>query len=97
MSKGKSAAYKIKHARLLLKANGNGPNWPDEQIADAVSTSIDTVRNIHQRLVEEGFEAALHRRNRATPPKPKRLDGAHEARLIALRCSAPPAGYAKWT
>jgi transposase len=97
ISKGNAAAYKIKHAHLLLKADVNGPNWPDEQIAEAVSTSINTVRNIRQRLVEKGFEAALRRRKRATPPKPKTLDGVQEARLIALRCSAPPAGYAKWT
>ena len=53
--------------------------------------------NLRQRFVEYGFEAALGRKKRATPPRTKALDGRQEARLIALRCSAPPAGYAKWT
>lgn len=97
VSKGKAAAYKMKHAHVLLNADADGPNWSDEHIAEALSTTSNTVRNIRQRFVEQGLEAALGRKNRETPPRKKSLDGYQEARLIALRCSEPPGGYARWT
>ena len=97
ISKGTTAAYKIKHANMLLKADVDGANWPDQQIAEAFSTSVNTVVNLRQRFVERGFEAALGRKKRSRPPRKKALDGHQEAQLIALRCSSPPTGYAKWT
>lgn len=97
VSKGKAAAYKIKHAHVLLKANAHEANWSDEQIAEALSTTPNTVRNVRQRFVEHGLEAALGRKKRTIPPRKKSLDGHQEARLIALRCSEPPTGYARWT
>ncbi len=97
ISKGKAAAYKIKHANMLLKADVNGPNWSDKQIAQAFSTTLNTVINLRQRFVERGFQAALGRKKREHPPKQKLLDGRKEASLIALRCSEPPTGRARWT
>jgi len=47
--------------------------------------------------VEEGFEAVLSRKPRATPAVPRIFDGEKEAKLIALACSKPPLGYARWT
>src|SRR5262249_54875235 len=47
--------------------------------------------------VLEGFEGALVRKKRAAPPTPKLLDGAAEAKLIALRLGKPPAGFGHWT
>jgi hypothetical protein len=82
---------------MLLKADADGPNWSDDRIAEAFSTNRNTVRNLRQRCVEYGFHAALNRRKRRTAPKKKALDGRQEARLIALRCSEPPAGFARWT
>lgn len=97
ISKGKAAAYKIRHANMLLKADADGPNWSDEQIAEAFSANRNTARNLRQRFVESGMAAGLNRRTRTTAPKPKTLDGGQEARLIALRCSEPPTGWARWT
>lgn len=97
ISKGKAAAYKIKHANMLLKADTDGPNWSDARIAEAFSSNQNTVRNLRQRCVEYGFYAALNRRKRRKASREKLLDGRQEARLIALRCSDPPAGYARWT
>ncbi len=97
ISKGKAAAYKIKHANMLLKADMNGPNWSDKQIAQAFSTTLNTVINLRQRFVERGFQAALGRKKREYPPKQKLLDGRKEASLIALRSSEPPTGRARWT
>jgi len=95
--KGKAAAYKIRHAHILLKADADGPAWTDERIAASFSVSVNTVRGVRQRLVEHGLEAALNRKPQAHPSRMPRLDGAGEARLLALRCSTPPAGRARWT
>lgn len=95
VSKGKAAAYKIKHANILLMVDANGSNWTDEQTAEAVSCHPNTVARIRQRFVEEGLEAALERKKRKYVPRV--IDGEVEARLIALRYSEPPAGHARWT
>ena len=96
---GKAAARKLVHARILLKADASddGLHWPDWKIADALEVGIQTVERVRQRLVEEGFDAALERKKRLTPPRAVKLDGRGEARLIALACSPPPDGRARWT
>ena len=95
--KGKTAAYKIKHANILLKADADGAAWRDAEIATAFSVHIRTVAGIRERFVEQGLEAALHRKKQARPSQQPLFDGAAEARLIALGCSEPPQGYARWT
>jgi len=99
VSVGKAAARKILHARILLVADqgAEGPGWPDERIAEGLVVSLRTIGNIRQRLVEQGLEAALNRKKREHPPCPAKLDGAAEARLIALRCGQPPEGRMRWT
>lgn len=97
VSKGQAAAYKIRHAHILLKADADGPKWKDEQIAEAFGCHRTTVEDVRQRLVTQGLEAALERKKRETPPTPRRLDGDAEARLVAIACGQPPAGRAKWT
>jgi len=97
ISTGKTAADKIRHANILLKADADGPAWTDARIAESFSVSINTVMGVRQRLVEQGLEAALTRKKQAHPSRQPRLDGEGEARRIALRCSAPPPGHARWT
>ena len=97
VSKGKAPAYRIKHANILLNADADGPAWKDEDIAQALHCHRNTVANVRQRLVEKGLEAALERKKRAKPPRQNLLDGEKEAKLIALGCSQPPPGHAKWT
>jgi len=96
---GKGAARKLAHARVLLKADASpgGPAWTDERIADAVEVSRATVERVRQRFVEEGLDAALARKRPDRPNRAPVLDGAGEARLVALACSAPPEGRAAWT
>lgn len=96
---GRSLARKIQHAQILLKADEGprGPSWTDERIAETFGVGVRTVERIRLRLVEHGLEDALVRRQRRHPPKPRKLDGAAEARLIALACSKPPAGRKRWT
>lgn len=97
ISKGRAAANKIKHANILLKVDADGEVWTDERAANVFSVHPNTVRGIRQRFVEEGLDSALNRRKQSWPSRKPLLDGEKEARLIALRCSEPPQGYARWT
>jgi len=99
ISAGKASAKKMAHARILLKADAapGGPAWADAKIAEAAEVSVATVERVRQRFVEQGFEAALVRKPQARPSRERKLDGAAEARLIALACSRPPDGRACWT
>jgi transposase len=97
ITKGKAAAYKIKHAHILLKADADGPKQTDEEIAETFSVHRNTVSGVRQRLVEEGMESALNRKKQEKPPRMPKFDGEKEARLLALRCGSPPEGYARWT
>ena len=96
---GQTAARKLTHARIMLKADAadGGPAWPDGRIADALEVSVATVERARQRFVEQGLDAALDRKRRERPAREIKLDGRAEARLIALACSAPPLGRAVWT
>lgn len=97
ISTGHTTAYKIRHAHMLLKADLDGPAWTDTRIAEAYHRHVRTVEGIRKRCVTEGRDAALGRQKRRQPPCKPRLDGHQEAYLIALRCSEPPTGYARWT
>jgi transposase len=97
ISKGKAAAYKIRHANILLKADADGPAWKDEPIAKAFGCSVSTVENVRRRCVLLGLEAALGRKKQARPSRERKLDGEGEARLIALACGEPPKGRDRWT
>ena len=96
---GKAAARTLAHARILLKADeaDGGPAWPDRRIAEALEVSVATVERVRQRLVEQGLEAALRRKEQDRPSREPVIDGRAEARLIALACSAPPRGRKAWT
>ena len=98
ISRGKAAAAKLAHARVLLLADQSdaAPGRTDAEVAAAVYVSVATVERVRQRFVEQGLDAALS-------PKPtsrvyaRKLDGAGEAHLIALACSEPPDGHGRWT
>jgi hypothetical protein len=97
IKKEKGKSEKLRRATILLKADGDGPAWDDAKISEAVGCRTRTVENLRRAFVLEGFDAALARKQRATPPPPKLLDGAGEAKWIALRLGKPPAGYGHWT
>ncbi len=96
---GKTGAKKFIHARGLLLCNvgADGPAWTVAETAEALGVTSRTIEHLKQRFVEEGLEAALQRRPRVKPPREVLFDGAFEARLIALACSAAPKGYQRWT
>jgi hypothetical protein len=97
VKKLKGTSQKVRRAQILLKADADGPNWTDRQIAEAFSCRIQTVDNVRQRLVERGYEETLNGAKRAQPPTDKLLDGNQEAKVIAMRLGPPPQGYANWT
>jgi transposase len=98
IGKGKAGARTLAHARVLLQSDeaDGAPARTDQEVASALDLSARTVERVRQRFVEEGVESALR-------PKPTKriyaraLDGAREARLIALACSSPPDGKKRWT
>ncbi len=99
ISKGKSSAKAILKARIVLKADqgAGGEGWTDERICEALETNITMVARTRAKLVNEGLAAVLARKKRARPPIEPIFDGEAQAQLIALACSKPPAGYARWT
>jgi transposase len=98
ISVGKAAARTLVHARVLLKADtaAGQRGLFDADIAGAVETSVSTVERVRQRFVEEGLQRALLP-PLPTAPRPTKLDGRGEARLIAEACSTPPGGRDRWT
>jgi Homeodomain-like domain len=99
LRKGKGPARRLLKARILLKADVSdaGPGWSDSRIIAALDTSASMIYRVRKQLVEEGFEAVLSRKQRATPAVARIFDGEKEAKLIALACSQPPKGRARWT
>ena len=95
----KSPARRVLKARILLKADVSeaGKGWSDNRIIEALETSPSMVYRVRKQLVEEGFEAVLSRKPRAMPAVARIFDGEKEAKLIALACSKPPKGRARWT
>lgn len=98
LSRGKAAARKLTHARILLKADASpgGPAWSDDQIAEGLEVGRATVERVRREFVEEGLDAALERR-RPRRQYQRALDGDGEAHLIALACQKPPEGRSRWT
>jgi transposase len=98
ISKGKSSARKLMHARILLKADESegGPGWKDEQICEALEVSISTIERVRKQFVNEGVDAAITRRPGSGFRDPK-VDGEQEAHLISLACSEAPEGRVRWT
>ena len=99
LKKARVQPYKRTRAQILLLADqgAEGPAWPDEKVAKAAGVTKRTVEHVRQRLVEQGLEASLERKKRETPPVEPKLTGDKEARIIALACTEPPEGHARWT
>jgi len=97
VKKLKGSSERVRRAQILLKADADGPGWPDGKISEAFGCRVQTVENLRKRLVTGGFEQALERKKRPEPPTACKLDGEGEAKLIALRLGKPPAGFGHWT
>jgi hypothetical protein len=98
VSVGKAAARKLVHARILLLADTSpGPTRTDDDIVAALGCGPRTIARVRQRLVTEGFHAALD--HKPQPPRPDKIKvkGDVEQKLIQLACSDPPEGRCHWT
>jgi transposase len=95
---GKHPARVLTHARILLKADAakGSPGWDDATIAQALDCGTRTVARVRKKFADGGLELALHRK-KPTGRQYRKLDGQQEARLVAIACSTPPAGKARWT
>lgn len=94
---GRHPARLLRRAHILLKTDADGPDgWTDDRIAEALDTTRMTVRRVRHQFVAEGLDAALHRK-KPTGRQYRKLDGRQEAQLIAIACSPPPQGRARWT
>jgi hypothetical protein len=95
---GTAPAAALAHARILLKADTapGSPAWKDEQIADAFDVSVRTIVRIRQAFVYRGLVGTVYRK-KPSGPRSRKLDGQLQAHLIALVCSPPPQGRARWS
>lgn len=99
IASGKGLARMFARARILLKADvgRHGPAWPDAKISEALEVTVQTVERVRRQLVEEGFEAVLRRHPYRQKVSRRKVDGEAEAHLVALTCSEPPRGRARWS
>jgi hypothetical protein len=98
-TKGKRAARTVLYARalLLLDAGECGPKWTVGKVAEAIGVTSRSIEQLKKRFVEEGPQAAIERKKRATPPREIQFGGEFEAHLLALACSEAPEGRERWT
>jgi len=94
---GKSVAYRIRHANILLAVEQAGPALTDAQAAEAFGVTTRGVEHVRQRCVLQGLEAALERKKQIRPSVAAMFDGQKEAQLIALACGQRPEGRTRWT
>jgi biotin operon repressor len=99
INSGRGSARMFTRARILLKADQSedAPAWSDEKISEALEVTVQTIEKVRKQLVEEGFDAVLSRRKYTQKISRKKIDGDVEAHLIAVACSDPPQGRARWT
>ena len=95
--KGKTPTAVIRHAHVLLSVDAGGPAWKDDQAAQAFRCHRNSIALIRKKYATAGLKAALHRKKQDKPSRERVLDGAGEAKLIAVACSKAPEGRLRWT
>jgi transposase len=97
--KGQSSAQAIRRAQILLEADENRPggSLKELEITERMQVHVNTVYIVRKAYAEQGWEGAIERKKRATPPVAPKVTGEVEAKIIALSCSAPPSGRSRWT
>lgn len=97
LARGKAAALTYRHARILLEADEGVRRRvrSDRHVAERCGVSARTIARVRARFAADGFAVALA--GRSHPGSRPKLDPAQETRLVALACSAPPDGHARWS
>jgi transposase len=93
-TRGRVSALKLQRARILLLAD---EGLTDSEIADQLDVARTTAEDVRKRCCLTGIEASLDRKKQDGPSRARKLDGAAEARLVQIACSAPPDGRGGWT
>ena len=95
---GKSPAKAILRSNILLATDDSRePKLPIREVAEIFGVSPNTVNTVRKSYAEQGLEATIKRKKRETPPVAPKITGELEAKIIALSCTNPPAGYCRWT
>ena len=96
---GKAAAYKIRHANILLAVDESKQDarLTDKQVARTLGVAVRSIESLRRKLVEEGLEACLERKKQTSPSVERIFDGEKEAKLIAIACGPAPEGRSRWT
>ena len=92
VNKGQNKAAVIRRAHILLKSD---EGKSDREISELLYIHEDSVRNIRKRFVEDGLQAALE--DKAKPKRATKLNEQQQAHQVAVACSQPPEGQARWT
>lgn len=97
--KGKAAARKLTHARILLLADESDgrKRRSDEEIAETLHAGLRTIARVRKRFVTEGVGQAIEHRPQPCRPKKIKLGKEAEQQLLKLACSDPPDGRGSWT
>ena len=99
VGKGKAAARKLAHARILLLADEgeNRKGTSDEAIIEALGVGARTISRVRKTFVTLGLESAINPRPQPKRPAKVKIDESVEKELIALIQSDPPEGRCQWT
>lgn len=98
ISKGKTSAQTILRANILLASDRNNKkHMTVVEMAETFHCATGTVQKVRTAYANNGLEAAIHRKQRETPPRQPKVTGDVEAHIIALACGEPPEGYSRWT
>jgi transposase len=92
VSSGQNKATIIRRAHILLKA---AEGKTDAEISEMLYVSEQTIRRTRLRFATEGLQVALE--DKPHPKRVPKLNEQQEAHLVAVACSAPPEGRARWT
>jgi transposase len=96
---GKTAAYKIRHANVLVAVDeaDRGRGLKDEEVARTLGIGVRAIESFRRRFVEQGLEACLARTKQERPSIKPIFDGEKEAKLIAVACGPSPKDRVRWT
>jgi transposase len=91
-SSGKRSQREYDRANILLLLN---KGKKDAEIVDFLEVERTTVWRTRKRYLEEGLEKSVQEKERSG--QPKKYGPEQEAEIIALACSDPPEGRARWS
>jgi transposase len=94
VKRARVSGVKRQRATILLRADDD---LTDQEIAEELQVGVRTVARVRQRCIDRGVEASLERKPQDIPSRPRKLDGAAEARLTQIACSEAPQGRSRWT